>query len=70
MTWAIVTGIITLMGACISICKIVANNTKAMTEIKCSFEELNRSLTAEKETVNDIQKAVNNHEIRIVKLEK
>jgi hypothetical protein len=44
MTWEIVVGLITLVSAIISICKIVANNTKALTEVSVSLKESRRDI--------------------------
>ena len=39
MTWEIIAAIIALAGFIISIGKIVSNNTKALTEVKCSIDD-------------------------------
>ena len=65
MTWEIVTGLIALCGFLISIGKIVANNTKAMTEVKISIDELKLALKENKDNVKELQEDVAKHETRI-----
>ena len=40
MTWEIIAGLIAFVGFIISIGKIVSNNTQALTEVKCSIDDL------------------------------
>lgn len=70
MTWEIVTGLIALCGFLISIGKIVANNTKAMTEVKISIDELKLALKENKDNVKELQEDVAKHETRITILER
>ena len=70
MTWEIFLGIAALVSFVIAIGKIVANNTKAMTEIKDSLDELKEALGEQKVEVKDIKNDVINHETRITILEK
>lgn len=70
MTWEIVTGIITLGTACIALGKIIANNTKAMTEIRCGLDELSRSMNHQRESIHELEHTTQDHELRITKLEK
>ena len=70
MTWEIVAGIITLATACIAFGKVIANNTKAMTEIRCGLDELSRSMTRQRETIHELEHTAQDHESRISKLEK
>lgn len=69
MTWEIVVGLITLLSAVIAICTIVANNTKALTEIRCSIDELNRSTKAQNSSIVQLQAAVEDLGTRLLKLE-
>lgn len=69
MTWEIVVGIIALVGFIISIAKIVSNNTEALTEVKCSIDNLRSAFFEQKENVEHIQDEVNDHETRISVLE-
>lgn len=69
MTWEIVVGLIALVGFIISIAKIVSNNTEALTEVKCSIDNLRAAFSEQKENVEHIQDEVNDHETRISVLE-
>lgn len=69
MTWEIVVGLIALVGFIISIGKIVSNNTEALTEVKCSIDNLRDAFSEEKEKVEHIKDEVSNHETRISVLE-
>ena len=70
MTWEIFLGIAALVSFVIAIGKIVSNNTRAMTEMKVSIDELKESLSQEKEEVKDIKNDVISRETRITILEK
>lgn len=70
MTWEIVAGIIALVGFIISIGKIVANNTKALTKLECSLEAINEKIGRDEEDIDDLEKVAQNHEARITQLEK
>ena len=48
---------------------IVANNTKALTEIRCSIDELNRSTKAQNSSIVQLQAAVEDLGTRLLKLE-
>ena len=69
MSWEIVVGIITLFGSVISIGKLISNNTKALTELQCSIDSLKKSLKRDENNLKVIEEKVDNHEIRITKLE-
>mgnify|MGYP007084305512 CR=1 FL=1 len=69
MTWEIVVGLIALVGFVVSIGKIVSNNTKALTEVKCSIDSLKEAFSEQKTKVDVIGDEVNDHELRITILE-
>lgn len=69
MSWEIVVGIITLFGFIISIGKLISNNTKALTELQCSIDSLKKSLKRDENNLKVVEEKVDNHEIRITKLE-
>lgn len=69
MSWEIVVGIITLFGFVISIGKLISNNTKALTELQCSIDSLKESLKRDENNLKVVEEKVDNHEIRITKLE-
>lgn len=70
MSWEIVAGLITLVGAVIGIGKVIANNTSALTEVRCGIEELKAVLSDQKEDLKDVSAQVEDHETRITVLEK
>lgn len=69
MTWEIVVGIITIVGAVLSITKIVKNNTTAMTEVRCSVDELNRNLTSQNSKIEKLENGYEDHEKRLIMIE-
>lgn len=69
MTWEIVVGIITIVGAVLSITKIVKNNTTAMTEVRCSVDELNRNLKNQNSKIEKLEEGIEDHEKRLIKIE-
>lgn len=69
MSWEIIVGIITLFGFVISIGKLISNNTKALTELQCSIDSLKKSLKRDENNLKVVEEKVDNHEIRITKLE-
>lgn len=69
MSWEIILGFISLVGFIISIGKIVSNNTKALTEVKCSIDSLRDSFNEQKCNVEHMKDEVDDHEKRIIILE-
>ena len=69
MTWEIVAGIITLGGALMGIAKIISNNTKAMTEIRCSVETLNTSFSEQREDLRTMHQDLLNLKDKVKELE-
>lgn len=69
MSWEIVAGIIALVGFVISIGKIIANNTKALTQLQCSLNALDKTLEKDESELEKVHNKVDDHEIRISKLE-
>lgn len=69
MTWDIVAGFIVLLGAAISICTIVSNNTRAVTELKCAVQSLQRSIDKTDDSMKELSAQVEDHERRIIKIE-
>lgn len=70
MNWEIVVGIITLIGAIIPICRIVKNNTAALTEVSVSLRDSRKDIDRNTDNIDELQTTVNNHETRITVLEK
>ena len=69
MTWEIVVGILTLIGGFGGIAKVVSNNTKAMTELKCGIIELKDKTEHQESDLDYVGSKVDDHEIRLIKLE-
>ena len=69
MTWEIVVGIITLVGSFGGIAKVVSNNTKAMTELRCGIAELNTKTDNQGSDLDYVGQKADDHEIRLIKLE-
>ena len=64
MTWDIVVGIITLVTVGIAIGKLISNNTKTMTELKCSIDELTRSFSVQRENIHNAEKKIDDRLLR------
>ncbi len=69
MTWEIVMGLITLGSALLGVAKLISNNTRAMTEIRCSVEALNDSLKAQRKEVAGLHQTVDELSERLLTLE-
>ena len=69
MTWEIFLGISALVGFLISIGKIISNNTRAMTEIKMSLDELSCAFGEQKNNIKHLESDISNHEHRLTVLE-
>ncbi len=69
MTWEILAGLVALMPACIAVCTVVSNNTKAMTEVKCGLDELKSTLREQKKELRAVEETLSDHEVRISRLE-
>lgn len=70
MTWELLAELITLVTFGIAICKIVANNTKVITELRSSVDTLSSMLSDQKSEQSCVRDKVNDHETRITVLEK
>ncbi len=60
MTWEILAALITLGGAFMGAAKIISNNTKAMTEIRCTVETLNVSFREQRKTIHAMETEIQN----------
>lgn len=69
MTWDIVVGIIALVSAVIAVGKIISNNTRTMTELKCSIDSLSQSFGTQRADLKDAQATLADHEARLIRLE-
>jgi len=70
MTWDLLAELIILVTFGIAICKIVANNTKVITELRSSVDNLSSMLSDQKSEQSNVREKVNDHETRITVLEK
>ena len=69
MTWEIIVGLITLLGAITTIAKIVSANTKALTRLEDSITRLDCTLNEQKETLDKMDCKIVDHETRLTVLE-
>lgn len=69
MTWEILTGLILLVTFLITVGKLVAGNTEALTKLKDSIAALDKTLSETKTDVSHLDERVDDHEIRITVLE-
>ena len=69
MTWEIVVGLITLLGAIATIGKIVAANTKALTKLEDSIASLDNTLIEQRNALDKLDDKLDDHETRITVLE-
>ena len=69
MTWETFIGIVALTGFIISIGKIVAANTKALTRLEDSINRLDKTLEKQGKNIDSLEQEVNEHETRISVLE-
>ena len=63
MTWDVAIGIFALVAFVIAVGRIIENNTRAMTELKCGIEDLKAALPK-------IQGELDDHEHRLTVVEK
>lgn len=70
MTWEIVLGLIALGGALIAIGKIIANNTRAMTELRCAVDMLNRSFEQQQKDIGSIKQTLSSMQIDVEDLKR
>lgn len=69
MTWEIFLGIASLAAFVSVFIKAFSNNTKAITELRCSIDMLKEEIADNKQCIHKLEGKVENHEGRITKLE-
>ena len=69
MDWQNLSALIVLVGFIITIGKIIAANTKALTQLQDSINRLDTTLDKEGANIEHIECEVNEHETRITILE-
>lgn len=65
MTWEIISALIVILGAIISIGKIIANNTAAMTQVRCAIDSLTDTVKEQKHDISELRKDVDNIKLKI-----
>lgn len=69
MDWQNISALIVLVGFIITIGKIIAANTKALTQLQDSINRLDKTLDKQGANIDSLESEVNEHEIRITILE-
>ena len=69
MTWAILTGLMTLCGSLVAIFKIVAKLNRTLTSLEDAVHNLNKSVSAQSEKNRVFYEKIGDHETRLSLLE-
>lgn len=69
MDWQNISALIVLVGFIITIGKIIAANTKALTQLQDSINRLDKTLDKQGANIDSLESEVNEHETRITILE-
>lgn len=69
MSWEVIVGLTAIIGAAISICTVVMNNTKALTRVECAISTLNTVVEVQAKHICDQEVKLGDHEIRLKILE-
>ncbi len=69
MTWEILAALITLAGALGGFAKTIANNTRAMTELRCTVATLNETAKEQRCELNELREDVIDLHKRVSALE-
>lgn len=69
MSWEIIAALITLVTFGIAICKIVANNTKVITELKCSVDQISCVFREQKERQDCAEETISDHSLHLAHLD-
>ena len=70
MSWEVIVGLATVITVGISICVVVANNTKALTQVQCAINTLNTVVEVQGKHLASQDIKLGNHETRLTILEK
>jgi uncharacterized coiled-coil protein SlyX len=70
MTWEILMGLITLLSALAGLAKTIANNTRALTEIRCTVSALNDTVLQQRKDLSTIRTELQNLILRVHDLER
>ena len=70
MTWEILMGLITLLSALAGLAKTITNNTRALTEIRCTVSALNDTVLQQRKDLRTIRTELQNLILRVHDLER
>lgn len=70
MTWEILMGLITLLSALAGLAKTITNNTRALTEIRCTVSALNDTVLQQRKDLSTIRAELQNLVLRVHDLER
>ena len=70
MTWEILMGLLTLVSALAGLAKTIANNTRALTEIRCTVSALNETVLQQRKDLRAIREEMQNLNVRVHDLER
>lgn len=70
MTWEILMGLITLLSALAGLAKTITNNTRALTEIRCTVSALNETVLQQRKDLSTIRTELQNLVLRVHDLER
>ena len=70
MTWEILMGLITLLSALAGLAKTISNNTRALTEIRCTVSALNDTVLQQRKDLSTIRTELQNLILRVHDLER
>ena len=69
MTWEILMGLLTLISALAGLCKTITNNTRALTEIRCTVSALNETVLRQRADLRAIREQLQAVNLRVHDLE-
>ena len=70
MTWEILMGLLTLLGALAGLAKTITNNTRALTEIRCTVSALNDTVLQQRKDLGVIREELQRLIMRVHDLER
>ena len=70
MTWEILMGLLTLLSALAGLAKTITNNTRALTEIRCTVSALNDTVLQQRRDLGLIREEVQKLVMRVHDLER
>ena len=70
MTWEILMGLLTLLSALAGLAKTITNNTRALTEIRCTVSALNDTVLQQRKDLRAIREELQHLIVRVHDLER